>query len=217
MTLQVRNLKTGEMSEPIPFSPENNRTTPVSVPSKYFTGGEFDVYVRALTDNQYFGLASNAVRLVTAERSFTVNLFKSLLTLWMMAILVIAVGVFCSTWLSWPIAIVLTLMILLGRWGVMQIGDTGSGLGAEVTQSLSLEDPTGARVVRSTVNFLQSSLNVFAAVLPDISKFSVTEDIERGISIPPAKMLDALGVLAFYGLPVTILAYVVLKRKEVAP
>jgi hypothetical protein len=217
MNMQVRNARTGKISEPIPIVPETNRITPVRVPAEFVQGGEFDVYLRALTDGQYFGLGSSAVTLVTAERSFAFNLVKSLLTLWMMAVLVIAVGVFCSTWLSWPIAIVLTLMMLLGRWGVTQIGDTSASLGAEVTQTLSVDDPTGARIVRTSVNALQTFMNVVAAFLPDISRFSVTEDIERGISIPPAKMLEALSVLAFYGVPVTVLAYVFLKRKEVAP
>jgi ABC-type transport system involved in multi-copper enzyme maturation permease subunit len=217
MSMQVRNGRTGKISEPLRFVPENNRTTPIHVPAEFVQGGEFDVYVRALTDNQYFGLGPSGVTLVTAERSFAFNLVKSLLTLWMMAILVISIGVFCSTWLSWPIAIVLTLMMLLGHWGVTQIGDSSASLGADVTQGLSLDDPTGARIVRTSVNALQTFMNVVAAFLPDISKFSVTEDIERGISIPPAKILEALGVLAFYGVPVTVLAYVFLKRKEVAP
>ena len=218
MTMQVRNARTGKMSDLIPLSPESGRITPVRVPAEYVDGGEFDVYLRALTGEQWFGVGSNGVALVTAERSFAFNLVKSLLTLWMMAILVIAIGVFCSTWLSWPNAIVLTLMLLLGRWGVMQIGESGgAGLGAEISQSLRLDDPTGARIVRTSVDALQTFMTVFAAFLPDISRFAVTEDIERGISIPPAKLLDALGVLAFYGVPITVLAYVVLRRKEVAP
>jgi hypothetical protein len=216
MSLQVRNRGTGKMSDPIKFVPESNRITPVRVPARFVEGGQFDVYIRALTDAQWFGLQPNAVNLVTADRSFALNLFKSLLTLWLMAVLVVTVGVFASTFLSWPIAVVLTLVILLGRWGVMQIGDAGgAGLGAQVT--LGMDDPTGARIVRTSVNALQSTLNVVAAFLPDISKFSVTEDIERGVSIPPAKLLEALGVLLFYGVPMTVLAYVILRNKEVAP
>jgi hypothetical protein len=218
MTLQVRNSQTGKLSDEIEFIPESNRTTPVRVPVEFVSGGEFDVYLRALTGNQWFGLQPGGLTLVTADRSFAFNLVKSLLTLWLMAILVISISVFASTFVSWPIAIVLTLVILLGRWGVNQIGDAaGSGLGAEVSQGLGLEDPTGARVVRTSVNFLQSALSVVAAFLPDISKFSVTEDIERGISIPPVKILEALGVLLFYGVPMTVLAYVILRNKEVAP
>ena len=47
-----------------------------------------------------------------------------------MALLVVIVSVFCSTFLSWPIAIVLTILILLGHWGVQQLGDaTAPGIG----------------------------------------------------------------------------------------
>src|SRR3712207_6856017 len=41
-----------------------------------------------------------------------------------------------------------------------------------------------------------------AQFLPDISKFPVTEDIERGVSMPPAKLAGAAWVLLGYGLPV---------------
>ena len=56
-----------------------------------------------------------------------------------------------------------------------------------------------------------------AQFLPDISRFPVTEDIERGISMPPEKLAGAAWVLLGYGLPITVLAYVILRNKEVAP
>ncbi len=89
------------------------------------------MFVRATENGQWFGLQPSSVTLVTADRSFAFNLVKSLLTLWFMAILVIVISVFfCSTFLSWPIAVVLTLVILLGHWGVSQVQDAaGSGLG----------------------------------------------------------------------------------------
>ena len=54
-------------------------------------------------------------------------------------------------------------------------------------------------------------------MLPDISQFSAIEDIERGVTISPQRLLDPLKVLLAFGLPLTVLAYVILRRKEVAP
>jgi hypothetical protein len=71
--------------------------------------------------------------------------------------------------------------------------------------------------VSSSVEALSRGLNYLAAILPDISKFAATEDIERGLVVPRSKLFDSLGVLATYGLATMALAYVFLRQKEVAP
>lgn len=218
MTVQVRNNVTGETSEPVTITPEHNRANYIRVPASFVEGGNFDVLVRGLTPDQWFGMQPGGVALVTADRSFVVNLVKSLLILWLLAVLVVVVSIFCSTFLSWPVAVVLTLVILLGQWGVQQVeAGGGPGIGASVTQAMGLDDPTTAKIVRSSVEFLDSLLVFVSAFLPDIASFAATEDIERGVSIPPAKILDATGVLFGYGVPLAVLTYVILKRKEVAP
>ena len=218
MNVQVRNHASGQVSEPVVITPEHNRANYVRVPEALIEGGNFDVYVRGLNPGQWYGLDPAATNLVVAERSFEQNLLKSLTILWLLAVLVVVIAVFCSTFLSWPVAVVLTLVLLLGRWGVAQLGDaTGSGLGSEVTQGLGLDDPTSAKIMRESVNALSSFLNVVSMFLPDITRFSATEDIERGVSIPGAKLGEAAWVLLLYGLPLTVLTYVILRRKEVAP
>ena len=218
MSLQVHNRTTGRTSDPLEVRVESNRAVPVTVPAEFVTGGDFDVYLRGLNDGAWYGVERGAVSLVRSAQPFSWNLLKGLLVLWLMSILVVAIAVFCSTFLSWPIAIVLTLFILLGHWGVSQLGDiAGTGLGTEVTQAMGLDDPTAARIVRGSVGFLTNLLNFIAQFLPDISKFPATEDIERGISMPPDKLAGAAWVLLGYGLPVTLLAYVILRNKEVAP
>jgi ABC-type transport system involved in multi-copper enzyme maturation permease subunit len=218
LTLQVRNRKTGKTSDPMQVRVESGRVIESRVPVEFVEGGDFDVYVRGLNEGTWYGIEAQSLNVVTAERSFATNLFKSLFILWLMAILVVVISVFCSTFLSWPIAVVLTLMMLLGHWGVSQLGTaSGSGLGAEVTQAMGVDNPTGARVLRESVDMLTTLLNFLAQFLPDIGKFAATEDIERGISIPWSKIGAAGWVLLGYGLPVLLLSYVIFRRKEVAP
>jgi hypothetical protein len=80
-----------------------------------------------------------------------------------------------------------------------------------------LKSPAKAEAVRATVEKLSYFLNFISTVLPDINKYPAVEDIERGISIPAAKMIDALAVTLGFGVPLVLLAYVFLKNKEVAP
>jgi ABC-type transport system involved in multi-copper enzyme maturation permease subunit len=224
-TLQVVNLTTGERSDPVTFSPETSRTEPVPINAKYLKGGNFDVLLRNTMPGQNLGILpgndadTGAMALVTADRSFVINLIKSLFILWLLALLVVIIAIFCSTFVSWPIAVVLTLVILLAHWGVDQLGsalDRGTA-GRTTVGQFKISDPSSAQVVAGTVDWLSTGLRGLSACLPDVEMFPVMEDIENGVSIPPAKVLGAMGVIFCYGLPLLVFSYVILRRKEVAP
>ena len=222
--VEVYNLKTGQTSPSLDLPIESNRTVFFNIPAEAVTGGNFDVRLRCQAPGRYLvlrnALASNpALQLVIGQESFAINLSKSLLIMWCMSLLVIIVSIFCSTFVSWPIAVVLSVVILLGHWGAQQIGDTNAtGMGAQVAKDMfGVKNPAEAKVISSAVDSLSRALNIASKVLPDISQFSATEDIERGITIAPHVLLASIKVILAFGLPLTILAYAFLKRKEVAP
>ena len=218
VAVRIRNGANGQTSAETVVQPESNHTLLFTMPASAVTGGNFDVLVRCLTPGDFLGLQSKSLVLITSRQFFVWNLFKSMLILWLMAILITTVSIFASTFLSWPIAVVLTIVILLGHWGVEQLGDaTAPGIGSQVVNDFGLKNAAKAEAVRATVERLSSFLNFISTVLPDISKFSAVEDIERGIAIPSDKMRDAAGVALGFSLPLVLLAYVVLKNKEVAP
>lgn len=198
--------------------PESMRTTYISAPADAVAGGNFNVTIRSLTDGHWVGLKADSLQMVTANQPFAWNLFKSLLVMWLMSLLVIVVAIFCSTFLSWPIAVVLTLVILLGHWCVQEMGDAlGPGAGNYIVTDFGFQDPSTAKVVSKSVDAMAKALNTMAVVLPDISKFSSTEDIVRGVSLPPLVLWESLEVLLMFGLPLGVAAFVILKHKEVAP
>ena len=80
-----------------------------------------------------------------------------------------------------------------------------------------MRSPAKAEAVRATVEKLSSFLNFISTILPDISRYSALEDMERGVAIPAERLRDALLVTLGFGLPLTLLSYVFLKNKEVAP
>lgn len=218
VTLTVLNRKTGQKSDPIDFHPETSHDSPVLVPGKYVEGGDFDVWVRGMNNGQFIGLADDSVQLISAEHSFVINLLESLLILWLMSILVVVIAIFTSTFLSWPIAVVLTLLLLLGHWGVTELGDALSpGVGRSVASDLGFRDAAQTKVVSASVDALAKVLNTVSSVLPDLSKFPVMDDITRGVSIPGSSIAGSLSVLACYGLPMLVLSFLILKNKEVAP
>lgn len=200
--------------------PESNRTLFFAIDSKAVEGGNFDVRLYNLTAGHVVGLRENTLALVLDQRGFSWNLTKSMLLLWMASVLVASIAVFSSTFLSWPIAFVLTIVILLGRWAVETLGDAlGPGAGTAFAQSLfrSGSDFSKAKVVSQTVDALSKALVNLGNLLPDISVFGSNQLVERGVTIPLAQLADAGEVLLLFALPLVVLAYVFLRNKEVAP
>jgi hypothetical protein len=218
LELRIVNRTTGKSSDPIPIQPENIRTSFFSVPADAVGDGNFDLHIRNLTNGNFIGLLGTSIAAVASEQNFDWNLLKSLLIMWLMAILVVIVAIFCSTFLSWPIAIILTIVILIGHWTVLQLGeDAGPGLGRRVATEMGFEDASKMVMVSKSVDALSRMLTTVASVLPDISKFASVEDLERGGTVSVRRLTDPLIVLATFGLPLLVLAYVILRNKEVAP
>ena len=214
----IRNRDTGKISDPIVVPLESNRPFFFKAPADVVAGGNFDVLVRSLTKDHYLGITRQSLKLVQANQGFGLNLIKSLFIMWLMSLLVISVAIFASTFLSWPIAIVLTIVMLLGRWGVLQLGDALlPGIGNQVATDLGFRDPALSASVSKSIEALARLLNYSAKVLPDIAQFASIEDLERGQSITPRRIWDALGVLGSFGAPIVVLAYVFMRNKEVAP
>lgn len=218
--VQVRavKLETQKSSEPLEITLESNRPAFFSLPAEFVADGNFDLQVRCLTGGHVLALREATISAVASQHSFGLNLLKSLLVLWLLSLLVAVVSVFCSTFVSWPIAVVLTLVILLGRWGVQQLGDTGPGLGRTViTDFFPGTDPATAKTISSSVEGLTSILNSISRVLPDITAFAATDNIDRGVEIPRKVLFDSIRVILMFGMPLLTLGYVFLKKKEVAP
>lgn len=218
VSVRIYNATSKQTSDEIILQPESNRTSFFRVPAAELEGGNFSVLLRTLTQGDRLGVKPSSLVVVRDSQPFAWNLAKSLLILWLMTVLITAVAIFCSTFLSWPIAVVLTLLILLGHWGVAQLGDSiAPGIGAQVVTDLGLKEPAKAEAVRATVERLSSFLNFISTILPDIGKYAAVEDIERGVAIPVERLRAALMVTLGFGLPLVLLAYLFLKNKEVAP
>jgi hypothetical protein len=198
---------------------ESNLTTFFNVPESAITGPDFDVMISCGSAGETIGLfPDRSLQLVMARQSFELNLIKSLSILWMMSILVLSLAIFCSTFLSWPIAIVLTVVLLLGRWGFSQMADvTGPGLGRQLVNDFKVNDAPVAKVVSTGVDALSRAMTALSAVLPDTGSFDAISDIEAGVTISAHELLGALKMMGGFGLPAIVVGYLILRRKEVAP
>jgi hypothetical protein len=219
MELSVVNLQTGKTSPALRIPMESRKTAYASVPAESVAGGDFDVVVRCLTPRHWIGLTPLTVRLAVGDGSFLLNLGKSYLILWLLSVLVILIAIFCSTFLSWPIAVVLTLVILFGHWGVIQLGEMAApGVGRQVVNDLFAgAAPAVTETLTRSMEGLSSLIRIMAAFLPDISQFAAVEDISQGSAIGTPRLIMPLLVVIVFGLPILSLSYVFFRNKEVAP
>ena len=220
ISLDFVNRTNGRRSTKVLY-PENNRPLYFEMDAPAISGGQFDVIMRMHTPG-WAGVRpgkSATLKLVRNDQHFAWNLVKSLTILWLMSLLVTIISIFCSTFLSWPIAVVLTLLILFGRWGVTQLGDvTDAGFGRRVAEDMFKGSNAATyRTVSETVDVLVKTMGIVSSVLPDVSQFGALEDIQQGVAVPPATLLASLQVALGFGIPLLVLAYIFLKYKEVAP
>jgi hypothetical protein len=217
--ISARNAQTGQISAPQTLYVESNRPLFFTIPSAAVAGGKFELLVRCVTSGHILYFRSGVLQAVVEQNSFAFNLLKSLFILWLLTILVIVVSLFSSTFVSWPIAIVLSFVILLGQWGMQQIGDTNTlSMGRTIiSQMFPDANPAVAQTFTSSVQGLSGIVSKVARFLPDISQFAAADAINHGVDIPLGVIFASLKELLLFGLPLAVVGYVILKRKEVAP
>ncbi|REK23766.1 MAG: hypothetical protein DWQ42_14835 [Planctomycetota bacterium] len=121
-SLVVRNPATGQQSQELVFTALENKLDqidlprrmidqtgqPLDLPSDLVHEGEVEVWIRCIDPGQYFGMAPADLYVRAAESSYAANFAKRYFQIWLQMILVIAVALLCSTFLSGPVAIMLT-------------------------------------------------------------------------------------------------------------
>jgi hypothetical protein len=210
--------KNSRLSEPVELKLENKQTIFTAIPASSTGGGDFDLLLRCNSPGHILTIQDASVGLVVGQEFFAWNLIKSLFILWLLTVLVVSLAILSSTFVSWPIAVVLTVVLLLGHWAVLQVaGATDNTLGRQTATNFGMTDPSKMEAVAAGVNAVTSSLQSIGSLLPDIDRFSAISDIENGMVVSRNAIVEALGVLICFGVPAAVIGYVILKHKEVAP
>lgn len=193
--------------------------------------GKLEVIVQCLDRGQYFGFAQADAFLRLPEGSAVWNFVKGFLAIWMQMVIVIAVAVTMSTFLSGPIAMVATVSFIVlgffrGFFVKIALGESYGGGPVEslvrlVTQ-MNVMSPfperTSAVVAMETVdNVFKGAMRAVSYVLPDFSQYldRVTY-VSEGFSIPTDALLRDLTVCLAYVIGMAIAGYFCFRTREVA-
>ena len=219
LEMQVVNADTGYESPARVVEPETGRGVYVEFPAEAFAGGDYDLRLRTLSRGHVVTVRPHRVRVVIDSRPYAANLLMALAGLWLLSVLVAASGLAFSTFVSWPIALVLTVCVLSGRWVGDQLGAAfDDQLGRAIVRDYAAEaDAAAQEVVETGFNAVGAALDSVTRFLPTLAYYDAADDVEAGRAVSWSRLGLAAGVTVVFGLPLLTIGYVVLRNREVAP
>jgi hypothetical protein len=195
-----------------------------------------EVRVRCNSPTQYVGMAKYDLYLREDDPSggaekalFAMNFFKGSFGLWLRLALIIGLAVALSTYLSGVIAFLVTGMLFLGGYfqDFIQTVALGKNLGGgpmEASLRLAARSPGAAPLEQTTAVRVATQLDEgfrwliggVLKVIPDIERFDLTGYVSEGFNIGGVQMLLHFLLLVGYVLPWAVLAFYLIRWREVA-
>jgi ABC-type transport system involved in multi-copper enzyme maturation permease subunit len=181
---------------------------------------------------QLIGVAKRDLYLVAGELRFEQNFFKAAVGLWLLVLLVLGVAVACSTYFSTVISLLVTGFLLVCA-GIFRdfIRDLAEGKASgggpfeaswRLFNSLpiasQLDQTPAASLGLGIDDFFRFVLRFVSKILPDVSRFDLTEYVASGFNISWTQVLlpDNFIPLLGYLVPWAILAFYLMRSREIA-
>jgi ABC-type transport system involved in multi-copper enzyme maturation permease subunit len=191
--------------------------------------GRLEVIVQCLDRAQYFGFAQPDCYIRLPDGSPLWNFCKAHLSIWVQMVLVIAIGVTCSTIVNGPVAMMFTLsFITLGFFRQfftdVAIGtQVGGGpleslyrLVTQMNQVSPLPDNFGTQMLVAVDTVLKEGMYSLTYVLPDFSSLDTVDYVKYGFNIPVNHLAQDLIVCLAYLAGSFVIGYFFLRTREVA-
>ncbi len=191
--------------------------------------GRLEVIVQCLDSAQYYGFAQPDAYIRLPDGSPLWNFVKALLSIWVQMVLVIAIGVTCSTIVNGPVAMMFTIaFITLGFFQQFFVDvATGKQVGGGPVESLyriitqmnqmsPLPENIGTDLMFTIDTVLKAGMQSLAYVLPDFRSFSTVDYVAYGFNIPMDKLFQDLTTCLAYVAGLFVMGYFFLRTREVA-
>lgn len=189
----------------------------------------FSTYVKCDSGGQLLGMAEPDLYLMEGNKSFSQNFLKGVFGLWCRLCIVIGLAVACSTYLSGVLALLATVVIFMTGYFTEHLNDVaynrsiGGGPFESMSRLVRAETPTapssetaGAKVLQGLDQFWGWVVRRIQNVIPDVESFSWTHFVSEGFNINTEFLVLNLLVTVGYLLPWGVLAYYLMKSREIA-
>jgi hypothetical protein len=207
-------------------------TTEVRVPAGVFAGcrGDLEVKVQCVTPMQYLGMAESDMYILASRGSFWANYLKGLYGIWLQTLILVAVGVFAGTFLSWRVAFLCTLFFFVAGQVAFSFLSSffettayGGGpfesfirLVTHNNQMSDLDPTLGVIVAKALDSIATPVLATTAYFLPNFAAFDFRNLVADGFAVDGWTLLQSTALALAYALPFSFAAYFILKNREVA-
>lgn len=191
--------------------------------------GRIEVVVQCLDHAQYYGFAQPDCYIRLPDGSPLWNFIKAQVSIWIQMVLVISIGVACSTLVNAPVAMMFTIsFITLGffRQFFLEVAvgkQVGGGpleslyrIVTQMNQTSPLPEGFGTQLISSIDTVLKMAMQSITYILPDFRSFSTVDYVAYGYNIPVNQLGQDLIVCAAYVVGLFIFGYFFLRTREVA-
>ena len=199
----------------------------------YAAGGKVRMVLRCEDYNQYIGVARADIYFRASDDLFWWNFAKGYIGIWCMMVIIISMGVALSTFLSTPVTMLTTLVVIVVGFFTTDIrklatdlfaGEESGGGPVEslyriLTQKnmeVHLETGIGTTLMEQSDKGLVFMLDKLTYLAPDFSKLNFSDFLTYGYSVDQNRMLVALAITLGFCLGLSILGYFCLKTREIA-
>lgn len=245
-TIQLRNPESGLTSEPLSFDAQDAQVDDFVIPRKQYAvqsreeidlfkdlvskDGQLEVLVKCLDRGQYFGFAQADMYIRHPDGSPIASFAKVCISIWVQAVIVVAVGVTISTLVSGPVAMLFVVgFIIIGFWRADFVDiATGKSYGGGPAESIvriatqanvmtPLDDTLLNNLVTGFDRFISKPIMwAVAQCLPDFSAFSTVRYAADGYNVPWNRVFQDVTTCLGYVVGLSILGYFLLRTREVA-
>lgn len=187
------------------------------------------VYVKCESGGQLLGMAEPDLYLLEAVQPFSVNFVKGMVGLWCRLCIVVGLAVACSTYLSGVLSLLVTAAVYLLGYASDHLTDlalnrnvgggpfeTISRLVKAETPTAQLSDTSGTKVILAFDKGFAWLVRRIQNIIPDVESFTWTDFVSEGFNVNTEYLLVNVLVLIGYLLPWGVLAYYLMKSREVA-
>jgi ABC-type transport system involved in multi-copper enzyme maturation permease subunit len=240
---EVDTLKLPEKVARLPSELERGRDVKVVEPYNLFEDlvedGKLEVILRCEEPAQYYGVAQPDVYIRAANRPFWLNFFKCFVTIWLEMIVVVSFGVMFSTFLSGPIAFVGTIATLIVGFFIAFIREIVYGMFSSPDDPMAYKGggPIESIIRIMTQQNIQTELEVGATtdlivktidkgfavmlyattyVVPGFGDYDTVRQVAYGFNIDATILSQLCLITLGYTIGTTLVAYFVLKTREIA-
>lgn len=193
--------------------------------------GSFEVVIRCQDRGQYLGMAQADLYLRPSDRPFVWNFIKGYVSIWLQMLIVVSFGVMFSCFLSAPVGIIATCVVLvLGFVGsfVDQMYENklgGGGLSESIIrlpthqgsqQELDLSNPTLEAGLRRGDRIILYGILLLKNAAPNFASLGTADYVAYGVNLSGGLLSRHLTIAFGYFILTWIVSFFFLKTREMA-